>query len=182
MPFYRYLIAKTRGGDYLVDVSPSFALLRISRGWALTCLQEFLLKFAAKATRRWLFKLKCPFFLVSWCCFLPQWWWMPQQKNTSLKKTLGIPKHPKCPPTQKNCMALGKQENIMEVNVICHIITLARTFQGLICCHLLATQLENGNRQKIQRFNMLFHGKKHVTSGFSDHFSRNRRCHSPRLV
>ena len=80
-------------------------------------------------------------------------------KNTSLKKNLGIPKHPKCPPKQKNCMALGKQENIMEVNVICHLITLGRTFQGLICCHLLATQLENGNRQKIQRFNMIFHGK-----------------------
>ena len=121
MPFCRYLIAKTRGAEYLVDVSPSFALLRISRGWALTCLKEFLLKFAAKATRRWLFKLKCPFFLVSWCCFFPffsatmmEWWWMPQQKNTSLKKKLGIPKRPKCPPKQKNCMALGKQENIMD--------------------------------------------------------------------
>lgn len=108
------------------------------------------------------------------------------QTQVSLRfwKNPGIPKHPEgvhqnIPKLPK---ALGKQKNIMEVNAICHLISRG-TFQGLICCHLLATQLENGNRQKHQRFNMLCHGKKHtVTSGFSDHFSRNRRCHSPRLV
>ncbi len=73
----------------------------------------------------------------------------------------------------------------------CHPFTLGfRCLQLLrfeISCHLRGMQLSlrMGRLNKNQRFSKTWQTsmeKRHITSGSSDHFSRNRSCHGPRLV